>query len=57
MSEWLIHTGRQLLDPALPLLPAPGLMQASLCMGWGLVLAAVGTMVLGSRLGRRPRPL
>ena len=54
MSEWLIHTGRQLLDPALPLLPAPGLMQASLCMGWGLVLAAVGTMVLGSRLGRRP---
>lgn len=54
MSEWLIHTGRQLLDPALPLLPAPGLMQASLCLGWALVLAAVGAMVLGPRLGRKP---
>lgn len=53
MSEWLTHAG-PLLDPALPLLPAPGLMQASLCLGWGLVLAAVGSMVLGPRLGRRP---
>jgi hypothetical protein len=26
MSEWLMHTWRQVLDPAVPPLPAPGLM-------------------------------
>lgn len=54
MSEWLNHAVRQVLDTAVPLLPAPSLMQANLCVGWGLVLAALTTVVLGTRLGRKP---
>jgi hypothetical protein len=50
----MIHTWRHLLDPAVPLLPALGLMQTSLCLSWGLVLAAVGVVLLGPRLGRTP---
>jgi hypothetical protein len=54
MSEWWMHVLRHVLNPATPLLPAMGVMQASLCLSWGLVLAALGAMVLGPRLGRRP---
>lgn len=54
MNEWWMHTWQLLLDPTVPLLPPLGLMQASLCLGWGLVLAAVGSVVLGPRLGRTP---
>lgn len=54
MNEWWMHTWKLLLDPTAPLLPALGRMQASLCLGWGLVLAAVGAVVLGPRLGRTP---
>lgn len=54
MNEWFIHAVRHVLDPAVPLLPAVGLMQANLCLSWGLVLAAVGSVVLGARLGRTP---
>ncbi len=54
MIDWIVHSLRQVLDPAVPLLPALGLMQASLCLSWGFVLAAVGALVLGPRLGRTP---
>lgn len=54
MSQWLMLTAQQVLEPAVPLLPALGLMQMGLCLSWGLVLAAVCAVVLGARLDRKP---